>query len=313
MKIGVSDCLLGSEVRFNKGHKHQRYLTETMGDYFDYVPVCPEVAAGMGVPRDPIRLVATDKGTRALGVKDSSVDVSDGIRAYAHQLAPRLKSLTGFIFMKDSPSCGVYSVKLYNQKDGVDSHRSRGLFSEIIMQAMPWLPVEEGGRLNDAVLRENFMVRVFAHHDWQTTVAPALSRKKIIDFYSRYKYLVMAHHYESYKTIGRYLAKDMADRELIDVANEFLLMFMQALEHKATRKTNTNALMHLRGYIRDLLGSDDSDEMSETIDAYRRGEIPMIVPVRLMRHYLMKADDDYLKQQVFWQPYPEKLGLRNHI
>ena len=310
--LGVSQCLLGEQVRYDGGHKRNRFLIEKLGPYVEFRSFCPEVAIGLGIPRKPIRLVASDGGTRVRGVENPELDVTDALSGYAEQVAPGLGDICGYVFMQNSPSCGVFGMKRYGANGfPLDSH-GRGAFAKRLMELMPLLPVEEAGRLNDAGLRDNFIARVFAYHDFKTQLEPAPTAKKLIDFYSRYKYQVMAHHVPSYFAIGRYLA-NLAGRDINTSVREFLTLFMQALAHHAGRKGNTNAMTHLRGYLKPLLKPYEKQELSQLIDAYQQGLVPLVVPLTLLKHHLSKLDNPYLKAQTFWSPHPEHLGLRNHI
>jgi uncharacterized protein YbgA (DUF1722 family) len=214
--------------------------------------------------------------------------------------------------MQNSPSCGVFGMKRYRDNGYTADGKGRGAYAERFMELMPLLPVEEAGRLNDAGLRDNFLARVFAYHDFKTTVAVAPTAKKLIDFYSRYKYQVMAHHVPSYFTIGRYLS-NLSGRDIQVSSDEFFRLFMEALRHHATRKGNTNAIMHLRGYLKEHLNTQDKHELSQLIDSYKAGMVPLVVPLTLLKHHLLKLDNPYLKSQTFWSPHPDRLGLRNHI
>lgn len=308
--VGVSQCLLGDPVRFDGGHKHSSFITEQLSPYFDFLALCPEVAIGLGTPRQPIRLVATDQSTQVRGTRDATLEVSAPLKAYAEQQQTAIEPLCGYIFMQKSPSCGVFSVKRYNLEGQLIDSDGRGVFADVIMRQFPLLPIEEAGRLNDARLRENFITRVFAYHDWRTQVASAPSAKRLLDFYSRYKYQVMAHHLESYRQIGPVLA-NLKTAPIEQTCDAFLNLFMTALSHKVTRKGNTNTLMHLRGYLKNVTSADQKAELGELIEQYRNGLVPLVVPLTLLKHYLRALDDVYLQKQTFWSPYPEALGLRN--
>ena len=310
--LGVSQCLLGEQVRFDGGHKRNRYLTDVLSEYIEFRPVCPEVAIGLGIPRKPIRLVIVGDQTRVRGVQNPDLDVTDALVEQAEFAAQQMPDICGYVFMQNSPSCGVFGMKRYRDNGYTADGKGRGAYAERFMELMPLLPVEEAGRLNDAGLRDNFLARVFAYHDFKTTVAVAPTAKKLIDFYSRYKYQVMAHHVPSYFTIGRYLS-NLSGRDIQVSSDEFFRLFMEALRHHATRKGNTNAIMHLRGYLKEHLNTQDKHELSQLIDSYKAGMVPLVVPLTLLKHHLLKLDNPYLKSQTFWSPHPDRLGLRNHI
>lgn len=308
--VGVSQCLLGDGVRFDGGHKRSRFITDQLSRYFEFQPYCPEVAIGLGIPRKPIQLVATDKGTRVLQSDNHNIDVTDPLQEYARSLLPQLSSLCGYIFMQKSPSCGLFNMKRHRPNGYTQDHQGRGAFAAVVTEALPLLPVEEAGRLNDPALRENFITRVFAYHDWRTQVENAPSADKLIRFYSRYKYQVMAHHVPSYQAIGRLLA-NLKIRPIEEICEDFIGLFMEALSRPATRKGNTNAMKHLQGYLKNQLQPVEKQELEILIEHYRQGMLPLIVPVTLLKHHLLKTDDDYLQQQSFWSPHPQALGLRN--
>jgi uncharacterized protein YbgA (DUF1722 family)/uncharacterized protein YbbK (DUF523 family) len=310
--VGVSQCLLGEQVRFDGGHKRSRYLTDVLSSFIEFRPVCPEVAIGLGVPRKPIRLMVMGEETRVVGVADPSLDVTDALVAQAELAVQQMPDICGYVFMQNSPSCGVFGMKRYRTNGYTMDAKGRGAYAKRFMELMPYLPVEEAGRLNDAGLRENFLARVFAFHDFKTHLAQAPTAKKLIAFYSRYKYQVMAHHVPSYFEIGRFLS-NLAGRDIESCRDQFFQLFMAALSHHATRKGNTNAMMHLRGYLKDILSTQDKQELSQLIDSYKAGMVPLVVPLTLLKHHLLKLDNPYLKAQTFWSPHPEQLGLRNYI
>ncbi|BFM20860.1 YbgA family protein [Gilvimarinus japonicus] len=308
--VGVSQCLLGERVRFDGGHKRSRYVTDHLSEYFEFLSLCPEMAIGLGTPRQPVRLVADGANTQVRGTRDASLDVTAPLADYAKQVVPQIEPLCGYIFMQKSPSCGVFSVKRYNNDGQLVDNDGRGAFAAVITQQFPLLPVEEAGRLNDARLRENFITRVYAYHDWRTNVESEPSAKRLLDFYSRYKYQVMAHDLESYRKIGPVLA-NLKAAPIEDICQRFIALFMAALSHKVTRKGNTNALMHLRGYLKSSTTADEKAEIGELIEHYRVGMVPLVVPLTLLKHHLRKVDDPYLQQQTFWSPHPAAMGLRN--
>ena len=312
IKVGVSACLLGQEVRYNGGHKHLPLLTNELAKYFDFVPTCPEVGAGMGIPRPAIRLVGDPAAPRAVEVDNPEKDFTEPLQRYADARIPQLRDLAGYIFIKNSPSCGLFRVKVYRSNGMPDQTPGRGLFAAALTKAQPLLPVEEDGRLQDPVLRENFITRVFAMHAWQQLCAKGLSAAALVEFHSRYKYTLMAHAGPDYVKLGQMLA-DAGKHDPNELGPRYFELMMQLLQRKATRKTNTNVLMHLQGYLKKQLQSNQKSSLASTIESYRKGIVPLIVPVTLLRHYFEVYPDPYVNRQTFWQPYPAELSLRNSL
>jgi len=308
--IAVSSCLLGQEVRFDGGHKHNGYLTQTLGRYFEYVPFCPEVAIGLGIPRPPIRLVHIDGQTRARGVKDPQLDVTTRLQEYARQVVPQLGAVCGYILKRASPSCGMERVKVYSNNNiyGSDS----GIYAAAIMQVMPQLPVEEEGRLMDPVLRENFIERVFVYASWQALQREGMRADDLVRFHTAHKFSLLAHNETTYRELGR-LVGDAGNADMAQLAGKYFALLMQALREPATRKKHTNVLMHIMGYVKDSLDADDKQELLEVLERYRIGQVPLIVPLTLLKHYLRKHPDPYIEQQVYLSPHPEELMLRNSL
>jgi len=310
--LGVSQCLLGDPVRYDGGHKRNRYLTDVLAQYVEFHPVCPELAIGLGVPRKPIRLIVTDGQDRIRGIENPDLDVTDALAQEASMAASRMPDICGYVFMQNSPSCGVYGLKRYGTNGHSIDSRGRGTYAKRFMELMPLIPVEEAGRLTDAGLRENFITRIFALHDWRQQLQQNPTAKKIIEFYSRYKYQVMAHHVPSYFSIGKFLA-NLSARPIEEVNREFIQLLMTALSHQATRKGNANAMMHLRGYLKHHINTLEKAELSHLIETYTKGLVPLVVPLTLLKHHLMTLDNSYLKNQTFWSPHPDVLGLRNFV
>jgi uncharacterized protein YbgA (DUF1722 family)/uncharacterized protein YbbK (DUF523 family) len=309
--IGISSCLLGQKVRYDGTGKRDRWIVDRLGKYVDYRPICPEVAIGMGTPRPPIRLVGKAEQVRVVGVEDPSVDLTEALESFALDVAPQLVAVSGYLFMSRSPSCGMERVKLYSDK-GHAEKRGVGAYARVLMQSLPHLPCEEEGRLNDPLLRENFVNRVYAYRRWQSLRADGLTPKALIDFHARHKYMVMAHSQAAYQRLGRLLS-DLKGVELMRLADAYEAEFMAALKRRVGRKRHVNALQHIQGYLRDRIDGGDRRELAESIEAYRREEVPLIVPMKLLRHYFRRNPDDYIDKQWYLDPYPESLGLRNAI
>lgn len=312
-RIAVSACLIGQEVRFNGGHKASRLCNEILSEHFDFVPVCPEVAIGLGVPRAPIRLVGDPADPQAVCSRDPGLDLSGPLRAYGQQMAKDLDDICGYIFMHKSPSCGLERVKVYQANGYPAPEGGRGLFAAAFCEQRPDLPVEEDGRLCDPVLRENFITRVYAYADWQQVIAAGVSRGALIAFHARYKYQLMAHNPQQYKILGKLLGSMSRDDDPEMLAPRYFSQLMQALSRCASRGTHSNVLLHLSGYLREALSRDDKQEIRQLIAQYHAGVVPLVVPLTLLKHHLRNHPDPYLAQQVYLQPHPENLSLRNAI
>ncbi len=312
IRIGISSCLLGQKVRFDGNHKQDGFITGTLSEYFEFVPACPEIAIGMGVPREPIQLVGDADAPRALGVKDPSQDFTDKLAAYGARMAEELGEISGYILKSKSPSCGMERVKLYAKSNQPSNKKTRGIYATAIMQAKPLLPVEEEGRLNDPVLRENFIERVFAYRRWQDLAAAGFTMARLVEFHTTHKMTLLAHGTENYRRLGRLVANEVR-RSPRALAKEYAVGFMEAMRHRATRKRHTNVLMHLMGYLKKVLDSDDKRELLEVIENYRLGYVPLIVPITLLKHYFRRFPDPYVARQVYLNPHPQELMLRNHV
>jgi uncharacterized protein YbgA (DUF1722 family)/uncharacterized protein YbbK (DUF523 family) len=307
--IGISSCLLGDEVRYDGGHKRHSYIEQTLGEYFQFRRFCPEMAIGMGVPRDPIRLVRRDDGIRAVGIKNPALDVTDRLAQCADAQRDWQAQICGYIFKKDSPSCGMERVKVYSNQ--VPSKDGSGIFAQRVMQNFPYLPIEEEGRLGDSVLRENFIQRVYILYRWRQMLAAGLSMHQLTRFHAQHKLIIMSHNQNSVRELGKLLANNKG--ELSQLAEAYLHKLMECLKEKATRGNHVNVLQHIQGYLKKNLDADDKAELVEVIEKYRLGEVPLIVPVTLLKHHFRKAPDDYIDDSFYMNPYPSELCLLNHI
>lgn len=311
--VGISRCLLGESVRYNGDHKHNRFCTTVLADYFDFVATCPEVEIGMTVPRKPIRLVLQGDDTRALASDDATLDYSDQLRAQGQTYARTNQQICGFIATPNSPSCGVFGVKLY-LPNGNPINKTSGLFSASMQVTNPLLPIEEAGRLNDAGLRENFIMRVYTYHRWQQLQTSGITAHGLVQFHSRHKYLLMSRNYQAYKTLGK-LISNVGGDDVEEISGQYISGLMQALAKTPERSTQCNVLQHLMGYLKRQIDGRDKQELLNSIEDYRDGVIPLIVPVALLRHHLEREPEtnDYALQQYYLKPYPHQLGLRSHI
>jgi uncharacterized protein YbgA (DUF1722 family)/uncharacterized protein YbbK (DUF523 family) len=312
IKLGISACLLGEEVRFDGGHKLDRFITETLGKFVDFVPVCPEVECGLGIPREAMHLVAAPDGPRLVTVR-TGVDHTERLLTWARNRVVELEQedLCGFIFKSDSPSSGMERVKIYSGK-GMAAKTGVGLFAQEFMRHFPLLPVEEEGRLHDPGLRENFLERLFTLKRWRDTLALGPKPGHLVDFHTRHKLLIMSHSPKHYELLGKLVAqiKGIPQPELYE---HYQTQLMEALRLKTTIKKNVNVLLHVMGYFKKNLSSAEKEELLEIIDEFRKEYIPLIVPVTLLNHYVRKYEQPYLKDQYYLHPHPIELKLRNHV
>jgi uncharacterized protein YbgA (DUF1722 family)/uncharacterized protein YbbK (DUF523 family) len=312
IRMGVSACLLGQQVRYDCGHKHDRYITDILGEYLEFVPVCPEVEAGFPIPRETFRLVGDPENPR-LVTSRSQVDHTERMLAWAEKRVRELEkeNLCGFIFKSDSPNSGLSRVKVYNAK-GMAEKKGVGLFARAFTRHFPLLPVEEEGRLNDAKLRETFIEQIFTLKHWRESLACGRSMKNLVDFHTRHKLLVLSHSPAHAKRMGKLVAEGK-QTPIGEVCTQYEGLLIETLRLKTTVKKNMNVLEHILGYFKEQLSADEKQEMLEIFDRYRREFVPLIVPVSLLNHYVRKFGQPYLKQQVYLNPHPIALKLRNHV
>jgi uncharacterized protein YbgA (DUF1722 family)/uncharacterized protein YbbK (DUF523 family) len=311
IRIGISSCLLGAMVRYDGGHQLDRYLRDTLGTYFEYVPVCPEVEMGLPTPRDTLRLVETAEGTR-LVFSRTGEDITGPMLAWAQQRVRELEgeNLCGFIFKAKSPSSGMERVKLYD-RNGVPAKKGVGLFARTFMEHYPLLPVEEDGRMHDPHLRENFIECVFVFKRWRDLLATGATPAGVVDFHARHKLLLLSHSPELYRELGKLVAQ-AGKRPLEELLGTYQGLLMKAMRLHASVRKQVNVLHHMLGYFKRQLSADEKQEMLSLIELYRQGSVPLIVPVTLVNHYVRKYREPYLSRQFYLQPHPAELQLRNH-
>jgi uncharacterized protein YbgA (DUF1722 family)/uncharacterized protein YbbK (DUF523 family) len=308
--IGISSCLLGEEVRFDGGHKNNSYITQTLGNYFSFKPFCPEVDIGLGTPREPIRLVVEKESVRCVGTKTSSLDVTNELIACADNQQGWQQEIYGYILKKDSPSCGMERVKQYRnnsvERTGV------GIYANQMMRNFPNLPIEEEGRLGDPIIRENFIQRVFIYYRWGELIASGLEWESLTKFHAQHKLILMSHDQNLARELGRELS-EASSKNLSDYADEYIANLMTILKIKATRGNHVNVLQHIQGYLKKHLDKEDKQELSEAIEQYRLGYLPLIVPITLLRHHFLKYPDDYISNSYYMNPHPKELMLFNSL
>lgn len=312
IKIGISACLLGKKVRYDGEHQHDRFITDTLGQYVEFVPVCPEVECGLGVPRETMRLTGDPQDPKLMTTR-TGIDHTDRMKKWAKKRVKELEkeNLCGFIFKSKSPSSGMERVKVYVTPKNI-SKTGIGMYAKAFMDHFPLLPVEEDGRLHDIKLRENFIERIFIYKRWRELLKKNKTIGGLVDFHTTHKLLIMAHSNQHYRTMGKHVAhaKEMAPKELF---NQYEKMLMQALQLKATPKKNANVLQHMVGYFKKQLSSEEKTEILELIDQYRLQYIPLIVPITLINHFVRKYGEKYLAKQYYLNPHPIELKLRNHV
>jgi len=311
IKIGISSCLLGEKVRYDAGHKLDRYITDTLGQYFEWVPICPEVEYGLPVPREPMRLVGDPDSPRLITIR-TGIDHTEGMLKWAEEKLKELEKeeLCGFIFKSRSPSSGIGGVKVYTLS-GMPSQRGIGLFGRAFMNKFPVIPVIDDGRLHDPGLRENFIERVFVYKRWQEFIKKGGLIRDLVAFHTEHKLLILSHSPKHFSVLGQLIAKPKQNKPE-DLNAEYVNLLMECLRLVATVKKNTNVLQHIIGYFKNQLSSDDKKELLEVIENYHKGYIPLIVPIVLVKHYVRKFDEPYLGKQYYLNPHPLELMLRNH-
>ena len=309
--VGISSCLLGEKVRYDGGHKNNSYVGKTLGQYFDLQSFCPELDIGLGIPRKPIRL--SRKGSDVIScipVDSPEPDFTDALAESANEKKQWHSTLCGYILKKDSPSCCMELVKIWD--DVMPIREGVGIYAGKMMENLPYLPVEEEGRLGDAVLRENFIQRVFIMRRWKQLQEQGMTLNGLLTFHARHKLIIMSHNQSYNRELGQMLAAVRKDN-VGDVVDEYLLKLMRTLKIPATRGNHVNVLQHIQGYLKKPLDADDKLELTETVGKYRLGQLPLIVPITLLNHFFRKHPDEYIANSWYMNPYPEEMSLQNYI
>ena len=312
IRIGISACLLGEEVRFDGGHKRDQFLTTILAPHVEFVPVCPEVEMGLGTPRETLRLVRVAGSLRMMTTR-TGIDHSEGMNRWAAKRLTALEKedLSGYVLKKDSPSCGMERVKTYGD-DGPPARNGRGLFASALVARMPLLPVEEEGRLSDPTLRENFIERVFAYRRLKDLFSGRWTVGALVAFHTSQKMSLLADSTTAYNELGRLVAR-AAQLPRTEARQTYESLFMRTLAIPATRARHTNVLQHMTGHFKKLVDDDARRELTGTIEEYRRGMVPLVVPLTLIRHHVRRLKVEYLARQSYLEPHPRELMLRNHV
>ena len=313
IKIGVSSCLIGEKVRWNGDHKQDRYVREVLSRYFEYIPVCPEVEVGMGVPRETVALYG-DPEKPSMISKKTQTDWTKPMEKYIKSRINTLSAddLCGYIFKSKSPSCGMSRVPLYSEFGSHKVKHGPGMFANAFINSFPLVPTEDEGRLNDPRIRENFIVRVFSFKRFNLLLNEKFSLGQWVKFHTQHKFLLLAHSRKHYDDLGELVAhsKTIKPSELKKKYGE---LFMEALTSKSTPKKNTDVLLHMMGFLKKLLTKIEKEDILSTIEDYRSEILPLIVPVTLIRHQVKKHNIEYLHDQLYLNPHPKELMLLNHV
>ena len=308
--IGISSCLLGEKVRFDSGHKHQSYITETLGKYFKFRSFCPEIAIGLGIPRETLRLVLQDGEIRCIGNKTPSLDVTQQLNDIAVEQKQWHEHLCGYILKKDSPSCGMERVRVY--KNDMPEKCGTGVYAQVLLNSFPNLPVEEEGRLGDPVLRENFVKRVFVYRHWKDLLLDGISMHKLTDFHAQYKYVLLSHDQARTRALGGRLA-EASKAPFDEVLAWYFSELMAILKLRADRKNHVNVLQHLQGFLKEDIDKEDKKELTETIEKYRNALLPLIVPITLLKHHFRRNPKPFVERSKYLEPHPSELMLLNTL
>ncbi len=317
LRLGVSSCLVGRKVRYDGQHKRDAFLVDVLGPFVEWVPVCPELEVGMGVPREPVRLVGTAAAPRLVAER-SGKDHTEAMLRFAATRVRELEAagLDGYVTKKDSPSCGMERVRVYGGKGGPPRRDGAGMFARVVMERLPLLPMEEEGRLDDPALRESFVERVFAYARWKAAVAAGMRRGDLVRFHAAHELALMVHSPAAYRALGA-LVGATAKGSIAGTVEAYGVRFMEALKVPATRGRHANVLQHAAGYFKDLVDAPDRSELGEAIADFGKGHVPLVVPLTLVRHHVRRHAGahgiDWLAAQTYLDPDPKELMLRNHV
>lgn len=309
IRIGISSCLLGEKVRYNGKDAYDPLVTDTLAPYVEWVPVCPEMEIGMGTPREPIHLIHTNRGIRLMGI-ESDTDYTEQMKSYAKERVHLLEQfgIQGYILKTKSPSCGMEQVRVYDPGNQ-PIKTGPGMYTANLLKQIPLLPVEDEERFRDRAIRDNFIERVFAYYRVQQFLTGTPTPAGLVDFHTRHKLTILSHHQVRYREAGR-LVSEAGSANLDVLLPEYTRHFMKTLEVPATRKNHTNVLNHAIGYFKDFLETDDKLEMVGVVDRYRKGLVPLVVPLTLIKHHLRQHPVEWLEKQVYLNPFPTEQKLR---
>lgn len=312
MKLGISTCLLGQSCRYDGSGCKDQFITDTLSKHFSFVPYCPESII-FGTPRESIRLVEVD-GKIKVFTNQSKKDVTNELQDISQTLANNIaeEELCGFILKSKSPTCGMERVKVYQPINAPSEKKGVGLFANELKKLYPYLPIEEEGRLNDPWLRENFLMQIYSYHDFKNFLKTKPSFKNLVEFHTNYKYLIYAKSHEAYKELGSIVANH-DKKEFSTVLYNYENSFFEAISHKGSIKKTYNVLLHILGYFKKQLSTEEKEHVLNACNEYKQGIIPLIAVIKLLNLYVKKFDEQYLKKQKFLNPYPPELALRSDL
>ena len=311
LKLGISSCLLGHEVRYDGGHKRDPFLTDVLGEYVDWVPVCPEVEIGLGTPRPPIRLQTDATNRVRLVIPSTGEDLTKTMHDYATDRMAQLDmhDLSGYVLKSRSPSCGMRRVKVRAPGDGKAARPSPGAFADVVLRERPHLPAEEEGRLFDLRLRENFISRIFAFRRWKDLVGAGLTRQSLAGFHAVHESQLMSHNQTGTRRLARLLGSASSRRSPERLAAEYLDGFTEVMRRVPTRRSHVKVLNQVTGRVSKYLDESDRTELADAIAEYRNDTVPVIVPINLLR----QVDVPEFREQTYLWPHPHGLGLLSHV
>ncbi len=312
-RLGISQCLLGDPVRYDGGHKRDPFLTDVLTPLVEWIPICPEVEAGLGTPREAMRLVGDPQSPQLVTIR-TGIDHSKILQTFSQHRIGELQplDLDGYVFKKNSPTCGMQHVKVYTNT-GHPTLQGTGIFAAVCQKAFPLLPMEEEGRLNDPRIRDNFIERVFSYRRWKTLMQQKpLHFEKIIHFHARHKYVLLTHSRTHYQDLDQ-LIVFRGHCEPQDLGHRYGKLFMETLKVKATVPKHVHVLRHLAGHLKKFLSAIERAELQESIQDYHQHLIPLIVPITLIKHHARMVNNPFLLDQVYLNPHPKELMLHNHV
>lgn len=312
VRVGISSCLLGEQVRYDGGHKRDAFLTDELARHVEFVPLCPEVEIGLSVPRPALRLERRGDDVRMV-VTESGEDLTERMGSWAQGAAERIAAagLDGYVLKKSSPSCGMERVKVYDE-NGAPARGGRGLFAAALMERLPLLPVEEEGRLRDARLREHFVARIFARARVREFLASDWGPAQLVEFHAGEKMLVRVHDPGLALELGRLVA-EAGRLDRAELAARYEELHARALAKPATPGRHQDVLEHLAGHVTEEVSSEDRAELQRAIEEYRDGIVPLAVPLALLRRHIRAASAEWAAAQVYLEPAPRELGLRSRL